>query len=242
MHPWVGPLSGEAEPEKTQQVLAIPGPSSGDTEGNERGRGLGHWLCPTCPVLPQALFQSPPPSQTGAHLPLSPPALPSALLRLRPARRSPGPEQAGGVRLGPAQELGRPETQPEQGGPQAGVAGPRGQAVIPELGPRATHPPDTSFRACKLHSHPQSFPPQLLPHRRGVNTSWLVQLQRPRGPHLGQAWVEAAAEVRTPRGAAWGCDAGAGLTAPKRSGIPCSPGAPKEVRPQKKLTNLYKRK
>ena len=60
MHPWVGPLSGEAEPEKTQQVLAIPGPSSGDTEGNERGRGLGHWLCPTCPVLPQALFESPP--------------------------------------------------------------------------------------------------------------------------------------------------------------------------------------
>ena len=238
----VGPLSGEAEPEKTQQVLAIPGPSSGDTEGNERGRGLGHWLCPTCPVLPQALFESPPPSQTGAHLPLSPPALPSALLRLRPARRSPGPEQAGGVRLGPAQELGRPETQPEQGGPQAGGAGSRGQAVIPELGPRATHPPDPSFRACKLHSHPQSFPPRLLPHRRGVNTSWLVQFQRPRGPHLGQAWAEAAAEVRTPRGAAWGCDAGAGLTAPKRSGIPCSPGAPKEVRPQKKLTNLYKRK
>ena len=163
----VGPLSGEAEPEKTQQVLAIPGPSSGDTEGNERGRGLGHWLCPTCPVLPQALFESPPPSQTGAHLPLSPPALPSALLRLRPARRSPGPEQAGGVRLRPAQELGRPETQPEQSGPQAGVAGPRGQAVIPELGPRATHPPDPSFRACKLHSHPQSFPQRLLPHRRG---------------------------------------------------------------------------
>lgn len=59
MHPWVGPLSGEAEPEKTQQVLALPGPSSGDTEGNERGQGLGHWLCPTCPVLPEALFQSP---------------------------------------------------------------------------------------------------------------------------------------------------------------------------------------
>lgn len=133
--------------------------------------------------------------------------------RLRPAQRSPGPEQAGGVRLGPAQELGRPETQPEQGGPQAGVAGPHGQAVIPELGPRATHPLDPSFRECKLHSHPQRLPSRLLPHRRGVNTSWLVQFQRPRGPHLGQAWAEAAAELRTPRGAAWGCDAGAGLTA-----------------------------
>lgn len=197
---------------------------------------------PHLPCPPRGPFPVPPPSQTGAHLPLSPPALPSALLRLRLARRSPGPEQAGGVRLGPAQELWRPETQPEQGGPQAGGAGSRGQAVIPELGPRATHPPDPSFRACKLHSHSQSFPKQLLPHRRGVNTSWLVQFQRPRGPHLGQAWAEAAAELRTPRGAAWGCDAGAGLTAPKRSGIPRSPGAPKEVRPQKKLTNLYKRK
>lgn len=59
MHPWVGPLSGEAEPEKTQQVLAIPGPSSGDTEGNERGGGLDTGFAPLA-LSSHRPFSSPP--------------------------------------------------------------------------------------------------------------------------------------------------------------------------------------
>lgn len=94
MHP-VGSLVGGGRARENPAGPGHPRPILRGTPRGMRGPGLGHWLCPTCPVIPQA-------SSSPPHLPRQELIFPFSSSsfccthRLRPAQRSPGPEQAGG--------------------------------------------------------------------------------------------------------------------------------------------------
>lgn len=149
-------------------------------------------------------------SQMRAHLSLF--SLQSALHstpRLSPAQHSPGPEEAGGVRLRPPpRSWGGAKTQAEEGNPEA-ACGRTPQTGGDPGAPSPGHSPSWpllqsvqdplsstgSFsRVASLGPH-SSPPPR--PATGGVNKPGPVQFPRPRDLRLGQGWSEAAAEGRT---------------------------------------------
>ena len=93
---------------RPQENPAGPGPPRPVLRGHLRGiregvRGSDTGFAPTCPVIPQALFQSPHAfADKSSSFPFSSSTSSfCSTQRLRPARRDPAPQQAEGVRLGP---------------------------------------------------------------------------------------------------------------------------------------------
>lgn len=183
------PLVGEAEPRKPSGP-GPPRPILRGHRGMREGQGPRTLALPHLPVLPEALFQSPFPD--GAHLPLSPPpALPSVHSQAEAGSTQPW-TRAG--RRSEAQacsgtgEAWRPSL--SRGGPQAGGAGSRGQAVIPELGPRPPHLLTPPSGHAKLHSHSELPPTAPAPQEGSSGHSCSSSSgsgPTPRRPRLGNS-------------------------------------------------------
>ena len=121
----LSPCGGRRRPRKPRRSLPLLDPSSGETRGEaEKGQGLScrgsdASPAPACHVTPQAPFQVPDESSSFPFLASS-----SAFHStpwVSPAQHSPGPEEAGGVRLRPPpRSWGGAETQagrtPQTGG------------------------------------------------------------------------------------------------------------------------------